>query len=113
MLGIALLAKNWIFMVPFAAHLAGPGAIRPFLVASLLPILWVAVSFATARILADALAPQSFLDLAVIGILTAVPFAASAAVSLPREDVRFMRREAMNFAGLMRLRRKARGDSSP
>jgi hypothetical protein len=71
------------------------------------------MSFLVARTLADVLAPQSFLDLAVIGILTTVPFAAAAAISLPREDVRFLRREAMKFAELMRWRRKARGESSP
>jgi hypothetical protein len=113
MLGLVLLAKNWIFMVPFAARLAGPGAMRPFIMASLLPILWVAVSFAVAKELAGVMMPQSFLELGTIGLLTTVPYAAVVAVSLPPEDVRFLRREATNLAGLVRWRRAARGDPSP
>lgn len=113
LLGLVLLAKNWIFMVPYAARLAGPGAMRPFLLASLLPILWVAVSFIAASTLTSIAAPQSFLELGIIGLLTAAPYAAVVAMSLPRGDINLLRREGTKLIALVRHRRKSSGPSLP
>lgn len=89
-LGTVLLAKNWIFMVPFAARLTGPGALGPFLIASLMPILWVAASFVIAKALAGYLVVESFLDLAFVGLISIVPYAVVALISLPKSDVRIL-----------------------
>ena len=100
-LGAALLAKNFIFMIPFASRLAGPGALRSFLFASILPILWISTCYLAAKILASILMPASFLDLTIIGFLTALVFAPVAIVSLPRKDVRFLVHEFVSVIMLM------------
>lgn len=96
-LGFVLLAKNWIFMVPFAARLAGPGAFRPFFVASLQPILWVGVSFSVVKVLMASLDAQSFLGLAVVGALSAVPYGLFVFLTLPKGDITLLREMGGKF----------------
>lgn len=101
-LGFVLLTKNWIFMVPFAARLAGPGALRPFLLASLQPILWVIASFAVVKMLAILLHPQTFLGLAVVGILSVAPYCLIVFFSLPKGDITLLQKMSAKLVAPIR-----------
>ncbi len=90
--GLALVLKNWLYLIPSTGRLVG-GATRAFTVASLLPLLWVTAATVLAHFISEAVRPDSYLELAGVGLLITPPYFALVALTIPREDKRLVAEE--------------------
>jgi membrane protein EpsK len=103
-LAVALALKNWISIIPFAGRLIG-NATWPFFKSSLTAIPWTAYATLIAVVFSSSLNPASYFDLAEIGLLTSIVYAAGWMLAAPREDTASVRNELVSFMKWVRSRK--------
>ena len=101
-LGLALLLKNWVFLIPFTGRLIGGDAIGRFYIASFLSILWVGGAAILAYMLSNLLVPTSYFELVEVGLLMMPPYMLLVVLTIPIEDTRIVRGEILSIFNWIR-----------
>lgn len=99
-------AENILFIIPFVGRLLGEAGSGIYLW-SLMPLIWTAAAAAASRGLAIMFAPDSYADLALIGLAIVVPYGALAALTLPQRDRVLLAGEARAVGAMLSWRRRS------